>query len=73
MEKCSGNVIVDDAQALTMVKVHLRVSKCHLFGKGVDVYVCRIGTSCCPVVAMVTYSTAQTQVNYSLIRRVKRC
>ena len=59
-----GNVMVDDTQALTMLKIQLRLSKCYQFVNGVDVYVDKTGTPCCPVVAMVSYMTAYSQWPY---------
>ena len=54
-----GDVTVDNAQAPTIVRTHLRHSKCDQFGKGVDIYVGRIGSLRCPVVAVVSYMAAR--------------
>ena len=50
-----GEVTVDDARTPTMLKVHLRVSKCDQFGEGVDVCMGKTNTPRCPVVAVVAY------------------
>ena len=50
-----GDVGVNDMSQLSMVKVHLRRSKCDQFGKGVDVIVGRYRTPIRPVVAMTAY------------------
>ena len=39
----------------TVVKIHLKVSKCDQFGKGADVYIGQSHTSWCPVKSMVAY------------------
>lgn len=54
-----GDVTVDDACSPTMLKTHLRVSKCDQFGKGVDVYVGRTDSPRCPVIAVVAYMAAR--------------
>ena len=56
-----GDVMVDDARTPSMLKVHLRVSKCDQFGKGVDVFVGKSNTLRCPVVAVVAYMAARGQ------------
>ena len=33
------DIIVDDAQCLTMLEIHLEISNCDQFGKGIDIYV----------------------------------
>ena len=50
-----GDVAVDNLSSPTVVKVHLRRSKCDQFGKGVDVVMGRTGTSLCPVSALSDY------------------
>ena len=42
-----------------MLLVHLRVSKCDQFGKGVNIYVGKANGPWCPAVAVVTYRTAR--------------
>ena len=54
-----GEVTVDNARSPTMLKTHLRVSKCDQFGKGVDVYVGRTNSRRCPVAAVVAYMAAR--------------
>ena len=54
-----SDVTVDNAQAPTIVWTHLRHSKCDQFGKGVDIYVGKIGSPRCPVVAVVAYMAAR--------------
>ena len=39
----------------TVVKIHLKSSKCDQFGRGVDVYIGQSHTAWCPVKSMVTY------------------
>ena len=50
-----GDVAVDSRSAPTMVKVHLKRSKCDQFGKGVDVIVGRTDSPVCPVAAVVAF------------------
>ena len=50
-----GDVAVDDSLTPSMLRVHLRVSKCDQFGKGVNVYVGKTDSPQCPVVAVVAY------------------
>ena len=50
-----GDVAVDNRSSLTMVRIHLRRSKCDQFGGGVDVVIGLTGTSLCPVTAVVNY------------------
>ena len=56
-----GDVAVDDPRNPSMVKVHLRVSKCDQFGRGVDVYIGKTNPLRCPVVAVVSYMTTRGQ------------
>ena len=50
-----GDVAVDNRSSPTMVRIHLRHSKCDQFRRGVDVVIGRTGTSLCPVTAIVNY------------------
>ena len=50
-----GDVAVDSIDKPTMVKVHLKISKCDQLGKGVDVLVGRTSSKVCPVVACLSY------------------
>ena len=51
-----GDVAVDSSRtSLSVVKVHLKRSKCDQFGRGVDVVVGRTDTRICPVAAVVSY------------------
>ena len=50
-----GDVSVDDQASPTMVKIHLRQSKCDQFGKGVEVIIGRTDTPTCPIAALTTY------------------
>ena len=50
-----GDVVVDDLNAPTMLKVHLKRSKCDQFGRGVDVIVGQTQSSICPVRAVLDY------------------
>ena len=54
-----GDVAVNDPAAPTMLKIHLRRSKCDQFGKGVDVFVGQSGNELCPIDAIVAYSTVR--------------
>ena len=54
-----GDVAVDSHSCPSMVRVHLRRSKCDQFGAGVDVIVGRTGTTLCPVAAVVDYVAAR--------------
>ena len=50
-----GDVLVNKPSSPSVVKVHLRVSKCDQFGKGVDVFVGSLPNRRCPVTAVVAY------------------
>ena len=50
-----GDVTVDNPGHPEVIKVHLKVSKCDQFGKGVDVYVGRLQSKRCPVAAVAAY------------------
>ena len=50
-----GNVAVDSRTSPSMVKVHLRRSKCDQLGRGVDVVVGRTDKPLCPVSAILDY------------------
>ena len=50
-----GDISADKASPPTMIRVHLKQSKCDQFGKGVDVFVGRTGTEVCPVVEILRY------------------
>ena len=48
-------MVDDDARTPTMLEVHLQVMKCNQSDKGFNVYVGKINTLHCPVVAVVSY------------------
>ena len=48
-----GDVAVDDRASPTVVKIHLRRSKCDQFGKEVDIKIGRTVTPTCPIAAIV--------------------
>ena len=50
-----GDVAVDDRAKPTMVRVHLKQSKCNQVGKGVDVILGRTNCQLCPVAAVLYY------------------
>ena len=52
---CWGDVSVDSRDTPTMLRVHLKVSKCDQFGQGVDVFIGRTEDELCPVVAVLNY------------------
>lgn len=54
-----GDVAVDDAVHPKVLKIHLRVSKCDQFGKGVDVYIGKLQSSRCPVSAVIEFMMAR--------------
>ena len=49
------DVSLDSTTKPTVVRIHLKKSKCDQFGKGVDVFIGRTHTARCPVQAMVDY------------------
>ena len=49
------DVRVDDRAKPSMLCIHLKVSKCDQFGKGVDVFVGRTGRKLCPVASCLAY------------------
>ena len=50
-----GDVAVDDRSNPSMIKIHLKQSKCNQFRKGVDVIVGRTYCDICPVAAILRY------------------
>ena len=50
-----GDVAVDNVSNPSVVRVHLKRSKCDQFGNGVDVFLGRTGNELCPVTAILTY------------------
>ena len=50
-----GDVSVDSIAQPTLLKIHLRFSKCDQFGKGVDVFMGRTTNKLCPVSACLAY------------------
>ena len=54
-----GDVAVDSELAPSMLRVHLRVSKCDQFGRGANIYVGKADGPRCPVVAVVAYMAAR--------------
>ena len=50
-----GDVAVDNRQDPRMVQIHLKQSKTHQFGPGVDVVLGTTGTPLCPVTAVIQY------------------
>ena len=54
-----GDVAIDDRSAATMVKFHLRKSKCDQFGTGADVLVDRTGCQLYPIAAILAYLKVQ--------------
>ena len=50
-----GDVTVDNIQTPSMVRIHLRRSKCDQFGKGVDIFIGKASSPRCPVVAVIVY------------------
>lgn len=57
-----GNVVVDDRITPSMVKVHLKHSKCDQLGKGVDIIVGRTDSPVCPVAAIMAYITLRQDI-----------
>ena len=52
-----GDVAVDNRDSPSVVKIHLRKSKCDQFGKGIDIFVGRTdSTILCPVTAITDYT-----------------
>ena len=50
-----GDVAVDSRERPTMVRVHLKKSKCDQFGAGADIILGRTGLPLCPVVAILKF------------------
>ena len=50
-----GDVAVNDRAAPSILRVHLKRSKCDQFGRGLDIYVGKTNSSLCPVTAVVDY------------------
>ena len=52
-----GDVALDSRQALRMVQIHLKVSKCDQFGGGANIILEATDDALCPVKAMVLFVT----------------
>ena len=50
-----GDVAVDSRENPTMVRIHLKRSKCDQFGVGANIILGRTGQSLCPVTAIIAY------------------
>ena len=50
-----GDVAINNAHQPTMLKIHLKRSKCDQFGRGTDVFVGRTTDEICPVAATLAY------------------
>ena len=50
-----GDVAADSATHPSMLKIHLKQSKCDQFGVGVDIVIGRTGCALCPVSALLSY------------------
>ncbi|KAL5518220.1 hypothetical protein EMCRGX_G003911 [Ephydatia muelleri] len=50
-----GDVAIDARSATSMIKIHLRKSKCDQFGNGADILLGRTGCELCPVSAIMTF------------------
>lgn len=50
---------MDDKENPSMVRIPLKKSKCDQFGSGVDVVLGRVGTTLCPVSALLHYIAAR--------------
>ncbi|KAL5486580.1 hypothetical protein EMCRGX_G019082 [Ephydatia muelleri] len=54
-----GDVAVDVQSKASMVKIHLKKSKCDQFGKGADILLGRTGCPLCPVAAILSFIGAR--------------
>ena len=50
-----GDVGIDDYANPTLLKVHLKFSKCDQLGKGIDVFIGRTDTKLCPITACLAF------------------
>eukprot|EP00731_Ephydatia_muelleri_P003483 Em0001g3483a len=50
-----GDVTFDHASEPSVMKIHLRTSKCDQYGKGADVFVGKTGNTLCPIAACLAY------------------
>ena len=50
-----GDVAVDNPRSPSMIKVHLKTSKCDQLGEGVDIFVGSTESPICPVTAVLEY------------------
>ena len=67
-----GDVAVDSIASPTILKVHLKRSKCDQFGKGVDVVVGRTRSPICPVTAVLEYiRVCQNEPGLFFVSRAK--
>ena len=56
-----GDVTVDSHSSPSIVRVHLKWSKCEQFGRGVDVFIGCTYDDICPMVALLTYMAQRGQ------------
>ena len=50
-----GDVAVNSLKTPSMIKIHLKTSKCDQLGEGVDIFVGTTGSPICPVAATIEY------------------
>eukprot|EP00731_Ephydatia_muelleri_P013873 Em0007g1183a len=50
-----GDMTFDHASEPSVMKIHLRTSKCDQYGKGADVFVGKTGNTLCPIAACLAY------------------
>ena len=53
----------------SMVKIHLKKSKCDQFGAGADILLGRTGCDVCPVEAIIAYVNQKRQITGALLHR----
>lgn len=65
-----GDVAVGDRVPPSVVRVHLKRSKCDQFGKGVDIFLGRTYSEVCPVLEILRYVGVRgpSQVRSSVLR-----
>ena len=61
-----GDVATDSRHTPTLLRMHLKRSKCDQFGEDVGVFVGRTRNKLCPVAAMLTYLAVRGDAPHSL-------
>ena len=67
-----GDVVANNRENPTMLRIHLKRSKCDQFGRGADVFIGRTGNDLCPVAMILAYLAVRGSTPSPLFMDVQR-